>query len=407
MKKQNESDETTINRRDIFKLGAAAAGAVMLSGIAGCASGITTSPNDSHKGDLNPGLDLGKRKLGTLEVSSIGFGAMNVATVYGPTSDKKIALKLIRDAYENGATFFDTAEVYGPFISERYLGEAVESFRDKIVIATKFGFDISPNGENRGVSSRPEIIRRVVDEQLKRLRTDHIDLLYQHRVDPKTPIEDVAETVADLIKQGKVKHWGLSEAGAATIRRAHAVHPLSAIQNEYSFWTRDPEQEVIPACEELGIGFVPWSPLGMGYLTGAITTNTLMHGEDLRTSMGFPRFTKEAIEKNRVLVDLLDKVGQRKGATPGQVALAWLLARKPFIVPIPGTTKINHMMENQRAIHVKLSATDMKELEDGFSKITIIGKRGPDFFLDRHDIGANLGTSSKGTHGNTPLPKKI
>jgi len=346
-----------------------------------------------------------RRKLGgVLEVSALGFGCMNVAYAYGPRTNKTEAVRLFHAAYENGATFFDTAEIYGPFYSEECVGEAFAPIRDKVVIATKFGFDISPDGERRGLSSRPETIVSAVEGCLKRLRTDYIDLLYQHRVDPDVPIEDVAGTVKTLIEQGKVKHFGLSEAGAATIRRAHAEQPVTAIQNEYSFWNRDPENEVLAVCEELGIGFVPWSPLGMGYLTGAITPSThLDPTEDLRASASFPRFTHEAIAHNHALVDVLAKVAQRKGATPGQVALAWLLARKPWIVPIPGTTKISQMQENFGAVDVLLADQDMTELEAGFGKITIEGERAPKALMSVHDIGANFGTSSVGTHGNSPL----
>jgi len=347
-----------------------------------------------------------KRKLGNsgLEVSALGFGCMNIAYAYGPRTNQAEAIRLFREAYDQGATFFDSAEVYGPFYSETCLGEALAGVREQIVIATKFGFDITPEGKRLGLSSRPETIVRAVEGSLKRLKTDHIDLLYQHRVDPSVPIEDVAGTVKELIRQGKVKHFGLSEAGAATIRRAHAELQVTAVQNEYSFWTRDPENEVLSVCEELGIGFVPWSPLGMGYLTGTITASTRFHPtEDLRESAKFPRFTKEAIEHNRPVVDLLSRIAQPKNATPGQVALAWLLARKPWIVPIPGTTQIDHMKENFGAVEVQLTDEDMTELETGFAKVTVQGKRAPKALIAVHDIGANLGTSSVGTHGISPL----
>lgn len=347
-----------------------------------------------------------KRKLGksNLEVSAIGFGCMDIAWAYGPRKSKEDAIRLFRAAYDNGATFFDTAEIYGPFYSEECVGEAFAPIRDKVVIATKFGFDITPDGQRLGLSSRPETIVRAVEGSLKRLQTDHIDLLYQHRVDPNVPIEDVAGTVKDLVKQGKVNHFGLSEAGAATIRRAHAELPVTAVQNEYSFWTRDPENEVLAVCEELGIGFVPWSPLGMGFLTGAVTPSTSFDpADDLRESAGFPRFTKDAIEHNRAIVDLLTHVGQRKKATPGQIALAWLLARKPWTVPIPGTTNINHMRENIGAANIRLTEEDMAELEAGFAAINIQGMRAPEALIAVHDIGANFGTSSVGTHGNSPL----
>jgi aryl-alcohol dehydrogenase-like predicted oxidoreductase len=391
-----------MSRRDCIKFGASAAGAALLSGMAGLAN----SGTDSGARSAQP-AGLPKRKLGSLEVSALGFGAMNVAYAYGPGPNQQDSVKLFQAAYDRGVTFFDTAEVYGPFISEAYLGEALKPFREHVVIATKFGFDVTPQGERRGLSSRPETIVRAVDGSLKRLRTDHIDLLYQHRVDPNVPIEDVAGTVQRLIDQGKVKHFGLSEAGEATIRRAHSVLPLTAVQNEYSFWTRDPENEVLAVCEELGIGFVPWSPLGMGYLTGKVNASTNFHPTmDLRASARFPRFTKEAIEHNRSVVDLLLKVGQRKSATPGQVALAWLLHRKPWIVPIPGTTKITHLQENLGALNVRLTAEEIQELQAGFAALDVMGKRAPEALLAVHDIGTNFGTSSKGTHGNSPLPKE-
>lgn len=394
-------NQGSLTRRDCVKLGAAAAGAVLLSSFASSATGASGSPSNAA-----PIPNLAKRKLGSLEVSALGLGAMNVAYAYGPGLNRQDSIRLFRAAYERGMTFFDTAEVYGPFISEDYLGEALQPFRNDVVIATKFGFDITPQGERKGLSSRPETIIRAVEGSLKRLRTDRIDLLYQHRVDPNVPIEEVAGTVQRLIDQGKVKHFGLSEAGEATIRRAHAVLPLTAIQNEYSFWSRDPENEVLAVCEELGIGFVPWSPLGMGYLTGKIAPSSTFHPmQDLRASANFPRFTKEAIEHNRAVVDLLAQLANRKEATPGQVALAWLLHRKPWIVPIPGTTKLAHVQENLGALNVHLTKDDMQGLESGFAKLSIQGKRAPDALTAVHDIGVNIGTSSKGTHGNSPLPK--
>jgi aryl-alcohol dehydrogenase-like predicted oxidoreductase len=390
-----ETNHISIHRRDFIMTGLALAAA-------------STFPNLVSAAPTKQLTTMPRRKLGgTLEVSALGLGCMNIAWAYGPRTNKKDAIRLFHEAYANGATFFDTAEVYGPFYSEECVGEAFASIRDKVVIATKIGFDITPDGKRLGLSSRPETIIRAVEGCLKRLKTDHIDVLYQHRVDPNVPIEDVAGTVKNLIKQGKVKHFGLSEAGATTIRRAHAEQQVTAIQNEYSFWTRDPENEVLSVCEELGIGFVPWSPLGMGYLTGTITPSTTFNPtDDLRASAKFPRFTKEAIEHNRPVVDLLAQVGQRREATPGQVALAWLLARKPWIVPIPGTTKIDHMKENFGAINVHLTEEDMGELEAGFAKITIEGKRAPETLMAVHDIGANFGTSSIGTHGNSPLRQK-
>ncbi len=349
---------------------------------------------------------MNTRKLGSLEVTEMGFGCMNLAWAYGPAIDEKRAIQLVRKAYETGVRFFDTAEVYGPFYSEKIVGEALAPFRKDVVIATKFGFNITPAGETVGLTSRPENIRRVAEESLKRLKTDVIDLFYQHRVDPTVPIEEVAGTIAQLIKEGKVKHFGLSEAGAATIRRAHGEYPVSAVQNEYSFWTRDSEGEVLPLCEELGIGFVPWSPLGMGYLTGKITPDHKFTKEDLRTNAKFPRFTKEALTKNRPIVDILQRMADKKGATPGQVSLAWILARKPYMAPIPGTTKIDHLEENVGAINVELTTEDMQELEREYSKVKVFGKRAPEDFIAQHDLGCNIGTSSIGTHGKSPLRAK-
>jgi aryl-alcohol dehydrogenase-like predicted oxidoreductase len=381
--------------------------ALLTAGLAFFPSALNAQKKNHSKMKTSNLTADNRRRLGTLEVSTLGFGCMNVAWAYGTPVSKEDAIKVIRAAYDSGVTFFDTAEVYGPFISEEYVGAALSSVRDQVVIATKFGFKVSPSGERQGISSRPEDIIRVAEGCLKRLKTDRIDLFYQHRVDPQVPIEEVAGTVKDLIKQGKVKHFGLSEAGAATIRRAHAEQVVSAVQNEYSFWTRDPEHEVLPVCEELGIGFVPWSPLGMGYLTGKVTPATVFHRtNDLRASAKFPRFTKEAIAHNRPVVDLLARIGDRKGASSGQVALAWLLARKPWIVPIPGTTNISHMNENIGAINVQLSNDDMKELEAGFAKISIEGKRAPEALMATHDIGANIGSSSNGTHGLSPLPAR-
>ena len=347
-----------------------------------------------------------KRRLGSsgLEVSALGLGCMNFYWAYGPAVSKQDAIRVIRAAYDRGVTFFDTAEIYGPFLSEETVGEALAPMRDRVIIATKFGFDITPAGEIRGLSSRPAHIKRVVEAQLERLRTDRIDLLYQHRVDPTVPIEDVAGTVKELIAQGKVKHFGLSEAGGATIRRAHAVQPVATVQNEYSVWTRDPEHEVLPTCEELGIGFVPWSPLGMGYLTGAVTPATSFGAGDLRAM--FPRFTPVARRANQPIVELLQHMAERKGATPAQIALAWLLARKPWIVPIPGTTKLEHLEEDLGALRVALTADDMREIEEGFAKHEVQGARSTDQLLQATDIGARLGTSSIGGHGTSPLPRK-
>jgi aryl-alcohol dehydrogenase-like predicted oxidoreductase len=324
-----------------------------------------------------------KRKLGNsgLEVSALGLGCMGMSSAYGAAGDKQEMIALIRAAVERGVTFFDTAESYGPFVNEALLGEAVEPVRSQVVIATKFGFDIDPITGSRsgGLNSRPEHIMQVADASLKRLRTDVIDLFYQHRVDPDVPIEDVAGAVRDLVQQGKVKHFGLSEAGVKTIRRAHAIQPVTAVQSEYSLWTRDPEGEVLPVCEELGIGFVPFSPLGAGFLTGKIDTNTKFQSSDFRNSS--PRFTPENRKANQVLVDLLGKVAELKKATPAQIALAWLLAKKPWIVPIPGTTKLHRLEENIAAVNVELTPNELAEIEDAAAKIHVQGARLPEAVL--------------------------
>jgi aryl-alcohol dehydrogenase-like predicted oxidoreductase len=319
-----------------------------------------------------------KRKLGksNLEVSAIGLGCMGMSFGYGPAKDKQEMISLIRAAVERGVTFFDTAEMYGPFANEELVGEALAPFRKQVVIATKFGFKIGSKGEQIGLDSRPEHIKEVAEASLKRLRTDVIDLFYQHRVDPGVPIEDVAGTVKDLIRGGKVKHFGLSEAGVPTIRRAHAVQPVTALQNEYSLWWRKPEQEVLPALEELGIGFVPFSPLGRGFLTGRMNENTTFDSSDLRSTL--PRFTREARKANQALVDLLGEIAKRKKATPAQIALAWLLAQKPWIVPIPGTTKLNRLEENIGAASIELSSDDLDDIENAASKIDVQGARYPE-----------------------------
>jgi len=319
-----------------------------------------------------------KRKLGksNLEVSAIGLGCMGMSSGYGPAKDKNEMIALIHGAFEHGVTFFDTAEMYGPFTNEELVGEALTPFREQVVIATKFGFKIGPKGEQIGLDSRPEHIKEVAEASLKRLRTDVIDLFYQHRVDPDVPIEDVAGTVKDLIRGGKVKHFGLSEAGVPTIRRAHAVQPVTALQNEYSLWWRKPEQEVLPALEELGIGFVPFSPLGRGFLTGKMNENTTFDSSDLRGTL--PRFTPEARKANQALVDLLGQIAERKNATPAQIALAWLLAQKPWIVPIPGTTKLHRLEENIGAASIELTSDDIREIEDAASNIKVQGARYPE-----------------------------
>jgi len=321
---------------------------------------------------------LKKRKLGNsdLEVSAIGLGCMGMSFSYGPPKDIGEMTALLRTAVERGVTFFDTAEVYGPFINEELLGEALAPFRGQVVIATKFGFDLSGSDHRlgkMGLNSRPEHIKQVAEDSLKRLRVETIDLLYQHRVDPDVPIEDVAGAVKELIQAGKVKHFGLSEAGVQTIRRAHAVQPLTALQSEYSLWTRTPEKEVIPTLDELGIGFVPYSPLGRGFLAGSMNENTKLGSTDFRSTL--PRFTPEAMKANRALVDLLDIIAKRKNATPAQIALAWLLAQKPWIVPIPGTTKLHRLDENLGAIFVELTPDDLRDIDEAASKIAVQGAR--------------------------------
>ncbi|HSE25726.1 MAG TPA: aldo/keto reductase [Pyrinomonadaceae bacterium] len=319
-----------------------------------------------------------KRKLGNLEVSAIGLGCMGMSYGYGPPADKQEMISLIRSAIEQGVTFFDTAEAYGPFTNEKLVGEALGPFRKQVVIATKFGFKIDPTTERglAGVDSRPEHIREVAEASLKRLKVEVIDLFYQHRVDPEVPIDEVAGAVKKLIEEGKVKHFGLSEAGVQTIRRAHAVQPVTALQSEYSLWWRKPEEEILPTLEELGIGFVPFSPLGKGFLTGKIDENTTFDSSDFRNIV--PRFTPEARKANQRLVDLLREIGERKKATPAQIALAWLLAQKPWIVPIPGTTKPHRLEENNGAAAIKLTAEDLNEIETAAEKIKVEGARYPE-----------------------------
>jgi aryl-alcohol dehydrogenase-like predicted oxidoreductase len=312
-----------------------------------------------------------------LEVSAIGLGCMGLSFGYGPAVAKQQGISLIRSAVELGVTFFDTAEVYGPFTNEELVGEALAPFREEVVIATKFGFDVDPKTrEQRGLNSRPEHIKEVADGSLKRLKTDRIDLFYQHRVDPNVPIEDVAGAVKDLIQEGKVKHFGLSEPGVRTIRRAHAVQPVAAIQSEYSLWWREPETEVLPTLEELGIGFVPFSPLGKGFLTGAINENTRFDSNDFRNIV--PRFTPEARKANQALVALLAEIAANKHATSAQIALAWLITQKPWIVPIPGTTKLDRLKENVAAADLELTPDDLREIDDALSSITVEGDRYPE-----------------------------
>lgn len=321
-----------------------------------------------------------KRMLGKsgLEVSALGLGCMGMSFSYGAPKDKGEMIALMRRAVERGVTFFDTAEVYGPYTNEELVGEALSPLRDKVVIATKFGFRLKPDGSPGwlGLDSRPERIRQVAEDSLKRLKVDAIDLFYQHRVDPEVPIEDVAGAVKDLIEQGKVKHFGLSEAGAQTIRRAHAIQPVTALQSEYSLWWRRPEAEIIPTLEELGIGFVPYSPLGKGFLTGAMNENTKFSGNDFRSSL--PRFKPEAMKVNHAVVELLAQIGKQKNATPAQVALAWLLAQKPWVVPIPGTTKLPRLEENIGAMDVELTAHDLNEIDNAARAIQVQGDRYPE-----------------------------
>jgi aryl-alcohol dehydrogenase-like predicted oxidoreductase len=329
------------------------------------------------------GETMQKRKLGNsnLEVSALGLGCMGMSFSYGVVHDKKEMIALLRTAVDRGITFFDTAEVYGPFTNEELVGEALAPLRDQVVIATKFGWKPDPNGGPRwsGLDSRPEHIKEVAEASLKRLKTDVIDLFYQHRVDPNVPIEDVAGAVKDLIQQGKVKHFGLSEAGVQTIRRAHAVHPVAALQSEYSLWWREPEAQVIPTLEELGIGLVPYSPLGKGFLTGKMDENTKFGSSDFRSTL--PRFTPEALKANQAVVHLLGRIAKQKGATPAQIALAWLLAQKLWIVPIPGTTKLSRLDENIGSVAIKLTSDDLREIDSAASKITVEGDRYPEHLL--------------------------
>lgn len=323
------------------------------------------------------------RKLGNsqLEVSSIGLGCMGLSYGYGPATEKSHAIGLIRSAFEQGVTLFDTAEAYGPYINEQLLGEAVAPFRQKVAIATKFGFEFDGKGGQSGLNSRPEHIRAVAEAALKRLNTDVIDLFYQHRVDPQVPIEEVAGTVKELIQEGKVKHFGLSEAGAQTLRRAHAIQPVTALQSEYSLWWREPEAEILPTLEELGIGFIPFSPLGKGFLTGAINQDTTFDSSDFRNIV--PRFSIEARKANQALVTLLEQIAQQKGATPAQIALSWLLAQKPWIVPIPGTTKLSRLHENLASADIELSQQELSNIEKVLASVTVEGARYPEHLQKR------------------------
>lgn len=366
----NDGSKTGVSRRE-FLVSTAVVGAVLPMGSMAWAAGPS-------KGTLT----MKTRKLGKLEVSELGAGCMSISANYGPPAPKAQGIQAIRSAFENGVTFFDTAEVYGPYTNEELVGEALAPFRDKVTIATKFGFAIDGT---IGLNSRPEHIKKVVEESLTRLKTDRIDLYYQHRVDPAVPIEEVAGAVKDLIQAGKVLHFGLSEPSARTIRRAHAVQPVAAVQNEYSLWTRDPEQNgVLAVCEELAIGFVPWAPLGEGYLTGKMDGNTRFDPKtDLRA--GFPRFQPAALVANQQVVHLLRQVAEKKNATPAQVALAWLLAQKPWIVPIPGTRNVDHLNENHGAINVQLTAADLAEIEAAFAKIKVQGERMSEQYMAQVD----------------------
>lgn len=375
----------------------------------GASSMLTASElNDRFKSNRNsypvPSdfSETEKRKLGSLKVFPVGIGCMNAAWGFGDPMPKKEAIKLFRDAAYLGQNFFDSAEAYGAWLSEEMVGEALSPVRKNVIISSKFGFEINDQGNITGLNSRPEHIRKATEGSLKRLKTDYIDLLYQHRVDPEVPIEDVAGTVQDLIREGKVREFGLSGVGGATIRRAHKVQKVAAVQNEYSVWTRDPEGEVIAVCEELGIGLVSWSPLGKGYLTGTVLPDSNFSENDRRSTM--PRFTHEAMQANWDLIKILKKVGERHDATPGQIDLAWLLAKKPFIAPIPGTTKLAHLKENMQAANIKLTQADMQEIDDGLANIHIVGERAAEGVLKLLDIGNRGIESSKGTHGMSPLP---
>ncbi len=366
----NTQDRQAYSRRDFLATAALVGAGLAIGPLLGTASAEEIKYG-SDKGFRGAKNKMKTRKIGKLQVSEIGHGCMSISANYGPPADRNQGIKVIRTAYEKGVTFFDTAEVYGPYTNEDLVGEALAPFRDKVVIATKFGFDL----EKGGLNSQPEHIKKVVEASLKRLKTDRIDLYYQHRVDPKVPIEDVAGAIKDLINEGKVLHFGLSEASARTIRRAHSVQPVAAIQSEYSVMTRDPEKnDVLKVCEELGIGFVPWGPVGMGYLTGKINANTTFDPKtDLRHE--FDRFQAENIEANWPVVELLERFAGKKNATPAQIALAWLLAQKSWIVPIPGTRNIDHLSENLGTLQVQLTSADLSELETAFSKITIHGGR--------------------------------
>ncbi|MDR2345808.1 MAG: aldo/keto reductase [Planctomycetaceae bacterium] len=404
MKNKNDIS-SDISRRNFLEITSITAGGLVGSAVL---SGFGNFGFAAEQATPISSSRLPERRLGSLKVSALGLGCMNVSGAYNPPMDFKQAVKLIRQAHEYGVTFFDTAQLYGMGLSEEMVGESLAPIRQQVVIATKFGQRINAETKSIDIDSRPEQIKKSTDESLKRLKTDVIDLFYQHRIDPKVPIEDVAGAVQDLIKAGKVRHFGLSEAGAATIRRAHAVQPITAIQNEYSVWTRDPEQEVLSVCEELGIGLVPWSPLGAGFLTGKVTPLTKFDQKfDSRVTYKFPRFTPEAMRANRPIIDMLERIGKRYEATSGQIALAWLLTRKSWIVPIPGTTNIEHLKENIEASRIVLTTTDMTEIEKGFAQNGVQGLRLPKAVLESSDTGAILGTSSINGHGKSPVKSPV
>lgn len=381
----NKKEDTGLNRRDLFKTGLVLAGGALLPAACKTSASAVGAKTNSSNAQVNSRRKLG----GRLEVSSVGLGVQNMARKYETTIPSRPEMhNIIRTAFDQGVTFFDTAEAYGPFECERILGEAIAPFRNKVVITSKFGWDIDQQtGQARGgLNSRPEHIKLVVENMLKRLRTDRIDLLYQHRVDPAVPIEDVVGTIKDLINQGKVLHYGLSEPGPQTVRRAHAVHPVTAIQNEYSLLWRGPEEKIIPLCEELGIGFVPWCPLGMAFLTGSIDARTRFAPGDIR---GFTsRFSPENLPHNLTLVELVKKWATQKGATPAQISLAWLMAQKPWIVPIPGTTQMAHMLENNGADAVRFAADELKQFNTELAKIEIKGLRLPQMVLNLSGVEA-------------------
>lgn len=384
MDNENEKSTTGFKRRELFKTGLVLAGGALLPAACKTSAGVAGANTNTSKTEVK-----GQRKLGTLEVSSIGLGVQNMTRKYTSEVPRRAEmLKIIRNAYDHGVTFYDAAEAYGPHEVERVLGEGIAPFRNKVVITSKFGWNIDQQTGQRlpGLNSKPDHVRRVVEGMLKRLNTDRIDLLYQHRVDPTVPIEDVAGLMKDLIKEGKVLHYGLSEPGLQTVRRAHAVHPVTAIQNEYSLLWRGPEEAVIPLCEELGIGFVPWSPLGVQFLTGWIDANTRFAPSDIRSIEG--RFSPENLPNNLKLVDLIKKWGTQKGATPAQISLAWLLAQKPFIVPIPGTTNMDHMLENNGGDAVRFTTDELRAFNADLAKIEIKGLRLPQAVLQYSGVEA-------------------